>query len=88
MGKKGQSPGLVRLRDRRLYRSRLLQLSPGGKRISVSMGLCDLPLPCLSNSAVLLVWCVLGALCRLPPPGNPNVRDCPGALDAFCRYFV
>ncbi|CAL8268329.1 unnamed protein product [Boreogadus saida] len=34
-GKKGPSPGLVRLRGRGLNRSRLLPLSPGGKRIAV-----------------------------------------------------
>ena len=39
------------------------------------MGLCDLPLPRLSTSAVLLVWCVLGTY--LPRTTCPRRGRCP-----------
>ena len=70
----------------------LLPLSPGGgQRIGVWYGLVRSP-----PTASLQLGCLprlvrvrsLRGLCRLPPPGDPDARDCPGALDARSRAAV
>ena len=57
----------------------------GGKRISVWVGAISpyrvFPTRLSSSSGA----CSVRGLCRLPPPGDPNVHDCPGALDARSR---